>query len=104
MPDERSARTVHGSRRHRSSSDARRRKTSVNVRRMIVVYGFLAWIAGGIALEFPSTSHCFEEFAEFGVMAVAGNCLPLASLGMFLWMMAGAVVLLVVYYWLRTES
>jgi len=78
----------------------------------------MAWVAAGIALEWPSTSKCLEvsqdpgvlssalgqEAADSGVLETARVCLPVAALDLLLWTMAGTVIGLVVYYVLRRQQ
>ena len=113
MPSDRTAHVTHVSTRRRSSSRARQQRT--NYRIALVVY-MLLWIAGGIALEWPSTSRCLArpqesrvlstalgQSAEDEILETARRCLPESAFGLLLWTLAGAASGLVVYYLLRRQ-
>ena len=112
MPPDRTARVSHVPARRRSSSrEAHHRRT--NYRIAIVLY-LITWVAGGIALGWPSTEKCLEapqaagfsgalsqEAADAGVFEAVSACLPVAALNLFLWTMTGTAIGMVVYYVLR---
>ena len=113
MSSDRTVRVTPVSPRRRSSAARHRRS---NYRIAIVVY-LIVWVAAGIAFGWPSTADCLEghqsvplsgalqqEVTEAGYFDAAGACLPVASLNLFLWTMAGTAIGMVVYYVLRRQQ
>lgn len=110
MPSDRTARVTQVSVRRRLSSRERRQRAAY---RLALVTYVLVWVAGGIAIEWPSTAECLGRpqesrvlssafaAADAGVLETARACLLEPALDLLLWTLAGTAIGLVVYYLLR---